>query len=404
MRDIFDDESDEQGTNDFASMFEDSLKGVGRSLSVGDKIRGEILSIGKEELFVSTGTINDGTVLKTELVDANGQFNHKVGDFLDLYVTRVQGAQIMLSPKPTAKNMADDLEDAFDMMLPVEGRVTETCNGGFRVSVMGKTAFCPISQMDLRRIDDPQSYIGRKFEFMITQFSEKGRNIVVSRRRLLEEQKELSQSAFIEDNKPGTILKGAITRLEKFGAFVEVAPGVEGLVHISEISWTRISDPAEFLRVGQTVDVKILKVEEVNGRLNISLSIKQGGGELATDPWTMVPQKYPVGTVLKGKVERREVYGLFVRLEEGITALLPKSKAMENPGFAYDKVKVGEEITVQIAELRVAERRISLGVPQDPDAEAWRGFAPSSGSTGKSLGTLGEQFKGLFDSNVNKKK
>lgn len=485
MRDLFDDDSSDESSSDFAKMFEDSMKGIERKLSVGDRIKGEILSIGKDEVFVSTGTVDDGVVLKSELLDQEGKFINNVGDVLDLFVTQVKGGQTYLSPKPTAKNMAEDLEDAFDMMLPVEGRVTETCNGGFRVSVMGKSAFCPISQIDLRRVDDAQSYIGRKFEFVITQFSDRGRNIVVSRRKLLEEQKELSAASFNEDHKPGDVVEGVVTRLEKFGAFVEVAAGLEGLVHVSEISWARVNEPSEVLQVGARVTAKILRVEQgANGRMNVSLSMKQATQEPweqmppeiesgrvvegrvtrcmkfgafvelapgieglvplsemsyskrvvksddlmqegdrvtvmikevrpeerrislsfrdaqgAGDPWAMAPVKFAVGTLGRGRVERREPYGLFVKLDEGIVGLLPKSQAMDNPEFNFDKAKIGDEIVVQVAELKLAERRISLAIPRDPNADAWHGFnASGAASPARSLGTLGDQFKTLFSS------
>lgn len=486
MADLFDDDDNDSGSNEFARMFEDSLGGVEKKLSVGDRIKGEILTIGKDEVFVSTGTMDDGVVLRRDLLDGEGQLTHKVGDTLDLYVTQVRNGQILLSPKPTAKNIADDLEDAFDMMLPIEGRVTETCNGGVRVNIMGKTAFCPISQLDSRRVEDAQAFVGRKLEFLITQFDPRGRNIVVSRRKLLDEQKELSQASFAEDHKPGEIVQGIVTRLEKFGAFVEVAPGLEGLVHISEISWTRLNDPSEALKLGDAVQAKILKIEEgAGGRMNVSLSIKQASSEpweklppsivegqavegrvtrclkfgafvelapgieglvplsemsytkrvmkpeevvqegesvmvlikeiraderrlllsikdAGGNPWDMVAMKFPEGAVVRGKIERREPYGLFVRLSEGITGLLPKSKALENPDFPFEKLKVGDEATVQVAEIKLAERRISLAVPQDPDAEAWRGFSAPTGSA-KSLGTLGDQFKSLFESSGKKK-
>ena len=482
MADMFDDDND-SGSDEFAKMFESSLEGVGKSLKVGDRVRGEILSIGKEEVFVSTGTMNDGLVMRKELLDAEGKLTHKIGDQLDLFVTQVRGSQIVLSPKPTAKNMAEDLEDAFDMMLPVEGRVTEVCNGGVRVQIMGKTAFCPISQLDLRRVDNGADFIGRKLEFIITQFSERGRNIVVSRRKLLEEQKELSVGAFLEDHKPGDVVSGVVTRLEKFGAFVEIAPGLEGLAHISELSYSRVSEPSEVVKIGDQVQAKILKVEDQgNGRVNVSLSVKQAGAtpwddfpahidagkvvegkvtrcmkfgafvEIAPgieglvplsemsytkrvvksdelfregerisvmvkeirpeerrillsykdaeggDPWSMVGQKFPEGAIARGRIERREPYGLFIRLDEGVTGLLPKSKALESPDFGFDKVKIGDEITVQIGELKLAERRISLVVPQDPDAEAWSGFKASGAPPTKSMGTLGDQFKALFES------
>jgi small subunit ribosomal protein S1 len=396
MRDLFDDDDNsagKNGTEDFARMFEESLQGLGRKLAVGDKIRSEVLTVGKEEVFVSTGTVDDGVVLVKDLTDEQGQVSAKVGDFLDLYVTRVHGNQIFLSPKPTAKNLSEDLEDAFDMMLPVEGRVSEVVNGGFRVQILGKTAFCPISQIDLRRVEDQQSYIGKKMEFLITQFDPKGRNIVVSRKKLLLEQKEISVAAFAEENQVGSMVEGTVTRLEKFGAFVEIAPGLEGLCHISELAWARVSDPAEVLKIGQTVSAKILKIEEgMNGRLNVSLSIKQA----SPTPWENLPQHVREGSLVKGRVERREQYGLFVRIADGLTGLLPKAKVIGRPDFSFDKVQVGDEIAVVIDEIRQDERRISLGLPGDPEAGAWKEFA-SAKTAASGLGTLGEQFKNLFE-------
>jgi small subunit ribosomal protein S1 len=486
MADLFDDEADDS-SSDFAAMFENSVKGIEKKLKVGDKVKGEVLTIGKEEVFVTTGTVDDGIVLKLELMDKEGKIPCKVGDILDLFVVQIKEGQTFLSPKATSKNMADGLEDAFNMGLPIEGKVTEVVNGGFRVNIMGKTAFCPISHIDSRRVEDAQSYIGRKLEFMITQFDSRGRNIVVSRRKLLDDQKELSATSFAENHKIGDALTGVVTRMEKFGAFVEMAPGLEGLVHISEIAWSRLNDPSEALKLGDEVSAKILKIEQVGGRMNVSLSIKQATAqpwenmpaEIAEgkivegrvtrcmkfgafvelvpgieglvplsemsytkrvmraedvvtegervmvlikeirlderrlslsirdaggDPWAMVPMKFPEGAVVRGRIERREPYGLFVKLDEGIVALLPKSKAMENPEFQFDKVKIGDEVTVQVAEVKMTERRISLGIPQDPDAEIWRGMVSGPGSTQtKSLGTFADQFKGLMDGTGKKK-
>ena len=196
----------------------------------------------------------------------------------------MKGSDIQLSPNPTAKNLAEDLEDAFDKMLAVEGKVAEVCNGGFRVQLKGKLAFCPISQMDTRRIEQPEIYLGNRYEFKITKFEEGGRNIVVSRRKVLEEERELSLGAFTEERKPGDVVQGRVTRLEKFGAFIEIAPGLDGLAHVSELAWSRVGDPSEVLKVGQDVSVKILKIETLDdGKLRISLSLKQVGAE----PWKM---------------------------------------------------------------------------------------------------------------------
>lgn len=398
MADLFDDDNDDSGSNDFARMFEESMGATSRKLSVGDKIRGEVLSVGKEEIFVSTGTIDDGVVMKT---DFDGK-EVKLGDFLDLFVTRVQGGQILLSPKPTAKNLSDDLEDAYDMMMPVEGRVLEAVNGGFRVSVLGKTAFCPMSQMDNRRILDTGSYIGQKFEFMVTQFDPRGRNIVVSRRKLLDEQKEAATAAFAEGNKPGDFVSGQITRLEPFGAFIEISPGFEGLCHISEIGWTRLGHPSEAVKVGQAVRAKILKVEEgMNGRLNVSLSIKQA----ETPPWENLPDHVREGEVVQGRVTRCMKFGAFVEVAPGIEGLVPLGEmAFKRVNRAEDVVKEGQTISVKIKEVRSDEQRLLLSIKDvlgdAQEAEDRAGAAEAVAYNAKTgaakLGTLGDQFKSLF--------
>ncbi len=401
-KDLFGDEQKDSGS-DFASMFETSLQSVGKTLKVGDRIKGEILTLGKEELFVSTGTIDDGRILRTDLMDYPPAADWKVGDKVDLFVTQVRKGQIFLSPKPTSKNMAEDLEDAFDMELPVEGKVTEVVNGGFRVAFGAVTAFCPISQMDARRIEQPEEYLNKKFEFRITQFDKRGRNIVVSRRKLLDEQKDLAQVGFQEDFKAGDVVDGEIRRVEKFGAFVEVAPGIEGLAHISELSWTRVSDPADVVAVGQKVRAKILKLEDEGGRLKISLSIKQVDEK--PDTWGEIPKKYPEGRIVQGVIFRKEAYGVFVKFADDVTGLLPKQATFDNPQFSFDKAKVGDQVVVEIAELKLNDQRISLRMPADPEAGEWKDFsAGAQGAPGasKSIGTLGDQFKSLFETKTKK--
>jgi small subunit ribosomal protein S1 len=473
------DEPPAKSKSEFSELLEASFAKKRHVLKVGDKIRGEILVLGKEEIFVSTGPAgasSDGIVARRDLLDAEGKINHKVGDSLDLFVIQVRGTEIRLSPSPSSKNLAEDLQDAYDMMIPVEGKVSEFCKGGVRVMMRGKIAFCPISQLDTARVETGEEFIGKKLEFLITQFSEGGRNIVVSRRKLLEEQRGVSEGAFNDETKEGQLVSGKVKKLEPFGAFVEIAPGIEGLLHISELSWSRVADPSEVVKVGQEILVKILKTEEKEGRLKVSLSLKQVGihpwqalsekikegqvvegkvtrcmkfgafveltpgvegliplsemsymkrilrsdeliheGERITvmikeihadtkkillslkdagsDPWILAGQKYPLGAIVPGKVERRENYGLFIALEEGVTGLLPKSKVMERPEFAFDKLKPGDSVVVQIGELKLQERRISLEVPQDPNRDDWKGYVAQPASSSGSFGTLGDQFK-----------
>ena len=385
-------------SDDFAKLLSESLRNSSKKLSVGDKIRGKILVLGKEDVFVSTGTQHDGLISRRDLLDAEGNCPYKTDDVIELYVTQVRGSDIRLSKNPTDKNLAEDLEDAFDMMLPIQGRIVEVCKGGVRVNVKGKLAFCPISQIDVKHVENPEEYVGKSFEFQITEFSEGGRNIVVSRRKLLAEEHELSTVSFLEENKDGDVVQGKVARLEKFGAFVELAPGVDGLVHISEIAWSRIGDPAEVLQVGQQVTVKILKRETLNGRAKISLSIKQAlpkgetdavgtatGAPSKDDTWS----KYALKQIVSGKVNRKEPYGLFIQLEPGITGLLHKSKSDDHPGFKFESVRVGDTLTVQIGEIRIEERRISLDLPRDAGEEDWKQHQ----QTAASFGTLGDQLK-----------
>jgi small subunit ribosomal protein S1 len=480
-QDDFDDgEDSKKKSSEFADMLAESFAKPQKKLSVGDKIRGEILVLGKEDVFVSTGTNTDGSLSRRELIGEDGQLTHKVGDILDLYVTQVKRDEIHVSRNATSKNLADDLEDAFDMMLPVEGKVVEICKGGVRVSIKGKIAFCPISQLDFARTETGEEFVGKKLEFLVTQFSEGGRNIVVSRKKLLAESREVSHAAFGEEKREGTVVSGKVKKIEPFGAFVEISPGIEGLLHISEMAWSRVENPNDVVKVGQDIVVKVLKTENKDGKMKISLSLKQTTatpwenlpahiiegatvegkvircmkfgafvevapgleglvplsemsytkrvmtsdelfkeGEKITvkikeihtdtkrmslsfkdageDPWALAAEKFAVGKIVSGKVQRKEPYGLFVTLEEGVVALLPKSKTQDQPGFSIDKVKIGDQIIVQVGELRQSERRISLELPSDENRDDWNGFTANAASTGGSFATLGDKLQKALD-------
>ncbi|MBL7714513.1 MAG: S1 RNA-binding domain-containing protein [Bdellovibrionales bacterium] len=396
-----------QEKEDFAKMLSESLKGSQKKLKVGDRIRGKILVLGAEDVFVSTGTQNDGVLNRRELLNEKGELQFKQDDVIDVFVTQVKGSDVRLSRNPTDKNLAEDLEDAFDMMLPVQGRIVEVCKGGVRVNLKGKLAFCPISQIDVNHVASAEEFVGKSFEFRITQFTENGRNIVVSRRKLLEEERELNQGSFLEENKDGQVVQGKVARLEKFGAFVELAPGVDGLVHISEIAWSRIGDPSEVLTVGQEVSVKILKRETLNGRAKISLSIKQT--QQRETPATpekgsakaVASSKFSIGQIITGKINRKEVYGIFVQIDGGVSGLLHKSKTFDHPEFHYEKLKVGDEVTIQIAEINPTDGKISLQVPRDPNEDDWRSHVQASP---QSLGTFGGALGSKLQAALSKKK
>ncbi len=394
VRDSRDQEPGSAGEDaeDFSALLGASLEASEKTFSPGDKLSAEVLAVGREDVQVALGPGREGVVASADFLDAAGVCSVRAGDKIDLFVTSVRPGEIRLSKNPTDKNLAQDLKEAFDLQRPVEGRVVETCKGGFRVSVKGKSAFCPISQMDIKRTETGAEFVGKTFVFGITEFSEDGRNVVVSRRKLLEKEQARGADAFLNENPDGAVVNGAIVRLEKFGAFVELVPGVEGLLHVSEIAWSRIESPSEILKIGQAVSVKILKRESVDGRLKISLSLKQVAERPAKapaaaveDPWS----KYSAGQVVAGKITRKEPYGLFVQLEPGIVGLLHQSKTSERPEFHLEKQRVGGEISVQVAEVKLGERRISLELPRDPGEDDWkqhqRSGDASSGGMGEAL-------------------
>ena len=380
--------------DDYASLLRQSFNKADKKLKVGNKIQGKILNLGSQDVFITTGTLHDGVIQRTELLDAEGNLAFKVGDVIEVYVTLVKGDDIRLSRKTSDRHLADDIKGAFDNNQAITGRIVEVCKGGVRVNIKGKLAFCPISQIDSAHIESADEFVGKSFDFKITEFSEGGKNIVVSRRKLLDAEREVGTAHFLSETKDGDIATGRVTRFEPFGAFVELAPGVDGLVHISEIAWSRISAPSEVLTLGQTVTVKLLKREVLNGKAKISLSIKQvtpkedkaadqsREAPAKDDPW----QKLSVGQTYTGKVNRKEPYGLFVQIEPGITGLLHKSRVEENHGFHFEKVRVNDPITVQIAEIRMSERQISLALPGDATESDWKSTYQQDSSA--SMGTL----------------
>ncbi|MFN8791624.1 MAG: S1 RNA-binding domain-containing protein [Bdellovibrionales bacterium] len=399
-KDIFGDEV-QDSTSDFENLFEMSLQKAGRKWNVGDTFQAEILSLGQEEAFVSTGGSVDAVILRTDLLDDQKQLKYKVGDVIEVTVIRVRDGEIRVTRKGSrrAASDMDSLQDAADMELPVEGRVLEVVKGGFRIEIQGRKAFCPISQIDQSFVQDGQAYVGKKFEFLITQLDEAGRNIVVSRRKLLDLQKAENEGEWMQKQKVGDVLSGEVTRLENFGAFVRVEGGVEGLVHISEIGFSRLKHASEALKIGDRTQVKILKIEEQEGRLKVSLSIKQAGG--IGDPWLQVPIQYPVGTLVDATVDKKENFGLFVTLAPGINGLLPRSKWRDSADAAqYENKKRGDAIKVRVDQIQFEERKLTLGLPTEHDDESWRQHSQGSGQ----LGALAAAFQKAADSSPKKKK
>ncbi|PID40076.1 MAG: 30S ribosomal protein S1, partial [Proteobacteria bacterium] len=304
----------------FADLFESYSAGMNENIQVGDKIQGKIIAIGSSSIFVDTGTKVDGVVERSELVDEDGQVSVTEGDTLDLYVIAADESEIRLSKAISGIGGLNMLRDAWEQKIPVEGKVVAGIKGGFHVEVIKHRAFCPISQIDLNYVEDPAVYIGQTLPFRIKRFEEKGRNIVISRRDILQEEAETERKAFMEQMQADAVYPGTVVRIMPFGAFVALAPGVEGLVHISELSWTRLDNPEQVVAIGDKLQVKVLgiKTGDKPGTQKISLSVKQAMG----DPWDEAPQRIRLGTKMKGTVTRCANFGAFVELFPGIEGLV----------------------------------------------------------------------------------
>lgn len=381
-KDIFGDDIDVK-TTDFGQLLAASEGKLSTKLKVGDKIKGEVLTLGKDESFISTGTPIDGILLTSELKDKTGELTVKVGDTVEVFVTQVKGTDVRLSTKPTSKNLAEDLEDAFDTMQPVEGKITEVVNGGYRVQVLGKLAFCPFSQIDTRKIESPEALVGKKFEFLITQFEKSGRNIVLSRRKLLDERKAEGEGAFLQTHKEGDLVNGTITRIEAYGLFVDIGDGVEGMCHISEASWSRIDNLNDFFTVESPVECKILKIEDLGKNLKISLSIKQASAQ----PWENFPSHIRAGEIIEAKITRCMKFGAFAEVAPGIEGLIPLGEMsyFKRINRAEDVVTPGTKVRVKVKEINPNERRLSLSL-RDAEGDPWaliaQKYAPGTKVTG----------------------
>jgi small subunit ribosomal protein S1 len=354
----------------FADMLAAYDDGRADTLNIGDKVNVKIISIGKDAVFVDTGTKVDGSVDRAELMDDDGNLTAAVGDRLDLYVVDMNESEIQLSKALAGAGGLELLREAHQSQIPVEGKVQATCKGGFDIRMVQRRAFCPVSQMDVRYVEKPEDYVGQDHLFLITQFEDRGRNIVVSRRRLLEKDQAAAQEAFLEATAPGALCEGRVTRLAKFGAFVELVPGLEGLVHISELAWSRVDDPKDVVSEGQTVTVKVLAIEagDKPGRKKIGLSVKQAQG----DPWQTEIERFQPEMVVPARITRCMPFGAFAELTPGIEGLIHISALSftEHVRKPEDVVAPGEAVHVMIKSIDRDNRKISLSL-KDVAGDPW---------------------------------
>jgi small subunit ribosomal protein S1 len=350
----------ESGSEDFATLF--ARAEAGPALEVGQVVKGRVILIGAESVFVDVGGKGEAWIERGELTDDEGRLRVGVGDEVEATVVST-GDEVRLSHKLRQGAQAREaLGVAARTGVPVEGRVAAVIKGGYEVTVAGLRAFCPFSQMDLRRVETAEDFVGRVLEFRIMTYGERGRNIVLSRRQLLEEQGAKAAEETRQKLIPGAVLPGTVASLADFGAFVDLG-GVQGLVPISEISHSRVGRPADRLRVGEAVMVKVLKVDDEKRRISLSLKALEG------DPWAAVPGRLRERQVIRGRAVRATDFGVFVELLPGVDGLLHLSEIPRNrQGALREAVTATAELTVMIVSIDSEKRRVGLALAPDDAA------------------------------------
>ncbi|MFH0845073.1 MAG: 30S ribosomal protein S1 [Pseudomonadota bacterium] len=346
-----------QDNRDFMELYEESL----RSMHEGQIVEGEIVQIDKEFVLVDIGYKSEGQVRIAEFTNSDGRVTAKVGDKLDVLLVRKEnkeGRIILSKEKVAGVKIWDEIEDAFKKHTTVRGKIISRVKGGLSVDI-GLLAFLPGSQADLRPVKDLGSLIGMEHDFRILNYEKGQGNIVLSRRAALEaERKALREKTFGLLQKDA-ILEGVVSNITDYGLFIDLG-GVDGLVHITDMSWGKVGHPSETYQIGDKITVKVLAVDRDRGR--VSLGIKQ----LTPDPWNWARDKYPVGTRITGRIASLKEYGAFVEMEEGIEGLMHVSEMSWTGKIKYPSqiLSVGNIVEAVVLSLDVAKKRISLSIKQ----------------------------------------
>jgi small subunit ribosomal protein S1 len=390
-------------SNDFAALlaeFDQAHKGTPEhGAKAGDQVKGRVVAIGEDQVFVDLGGKAEGILDAASLRDAEGLISVAVGDEVTATVAGIEEDGTLRLGNQQARHLhgAAELEHAYRQQLPVQGRVTGVIKGGVEVQIAGQRAFCPASQIDIRFIEDLSEFVGQHLDFRVTKF-EGGRhlNLVVSRRLLLEEEQRARAEATRASIKEGAVLQGIVTSLQDYGAFVDLG-GIEGMIHISELTFHRVKHPSEILSVGQALEVSVLRIDKTDNPKRpekIALSLRV----LSRDPWTEVAQQFPVGSRVQGQVTRLQPFGAFVELAPGVEGLIHISEmgAGKRIGHPQEVLSPGQAVEASVIAIDPANKRISLTLDEakaaeaKPDLEAMATAKPAESTLG-SFGALLKQ-------------
>ena len=355
---------------DFAALLEESFRT--NEISEGSVVKGKVVAIEKDVAVIDIGAKTEGRVALKEFAGPNRDQTVVVGDEVEVYVERIEnalGEAVISRDKARREESWVKLEKAFEAQERVNGTIFNQVKGGYTVDLDGAVAFLPRSQVDIRPVRDVTPLMGVAQPFQILKMDRRRGNIVVSRRTVLEESRAEQRSELVANLEEGQVIDGVVKNITEYGAFVDLG-GIDGLLHVTDMAWRRVNHPSEVVTIGQTVKVKIIKINHETHR--ISLGIKQ----LLADPWEGIAARYPVQAKLKGRVTNITDYGAFVELEPGIEGLIHVSemswtKKNVHPGKI---ISTSQEVEVVILEVDQVKRRISLGLKQTLQ-NPWEAFA-----------------------------
>jgi len=354
-------DNDTNGEKSFEELLKASAETGGRKLFPGDKVSGKVLKVSKDTIFVDLGGKSEGIADVQEFMDKAGNLTLKQGDWVEMRVASIRdGILLTKGMKVQGPDSLEILREAKENVIPIEGRVSKTVKGGFEIDLSGIRAFCPLGQIDLQFCEKPEEHVGARYSFRIMEIKEKGKNIIVSRRVILEEEQEKKSKETLARLKPDLECDGKVMKVTDFGAFVDIG-GIEGMVHISEISHGRINHPSEVLKPGQPVKVKVMKIEtDREGRPKISLSVKA----LEPDSWEK-GLDFEEGQIIQGKVSRLTDFGAFVEVAPGVDGLVHISE------ISYERVPhpsrflhEGDRVEVLVMGIDRETHRVSLSIKE----------------------------------------
>ena len=384
-------EKDMDEENSFEELLKASTETAGRKLFPGDKVSGKVLKVSKDTIFVDLGGKSEGIADVQEFMDKKGNIAIKQGDWVEMRVASIRdGIRLTKGMKVQGPEALDILREAKENVIPVEGRVSGVVKGRFQIDLSGIRAFYPLGQIDLQFCERPEDHVGARYPFRIMEVKEKGKNIIVSRRVLLQEEQEKKSKETLARLKPDLECEGKVTKLTDFGAFVDIG-GIDGMVHISEISHGRIGHPSEVLKPGQPVKVKVMKIEtDKEGRPKISLSIKA----LEPDSWEK-GLEFEEGEIIQGKVSRLTDFGAFIEVAPGVDGLVHISEiSYERVSHPSRFLHEGDRVEVLVMGIDRQAHRISLSIKE---AMIKKRMEMEGGGADKVRLEVGQVLRGIVD-------